>query len=150
MTHWDCDFRWLIEIVWHFNDSMGLWPLDDVLSSWYSDDSMSLWHFDGCLDGALSSWDWGDWLSWDIETTDWDCEFRMTLRIYNVYIAGLMKILKYPLRSTLQHCADTLQHKHTATHCNTLQHTATHCNTQYHTAIHCSTLQHTATHCNTL
>jgi len=68
-----------------------------------------------------------------------------------------------------------LIHKHTATHCNTLQHTATHCNSQAvarihqthtpplcntlqhsatlcntHPATHCNTLQHTATHCYTL
>jgi len=43
----------------------------------------------------------------------------------------------------LQHrkCA-VLAHRHSTSHCNTLQLTATHCNTLQHTATHCNTLQH--------
>jgi len=58
-------------------------------------------------------------------------------------------------------------HKHTATHCNTLQYIATHYNTQqnncsalhwrsmhstiqYHTQTYCNTMQYIAMHCNTL
>ena len=41
---------------------------------------------------------------------------------------------------------ETLQSRHAATRCKTLQITATRSNTVQHTATHCNTLQHTATH----
>jgi len=42
-------------------------------------------------------------------------------------------------------------HRHTVTHCNTLQHTATHCNTlQIYRSFITDTLRHTATHGSTL